>query len=504
MSAGNTQYGIRNREFVALALLLLFTFVKGVLWSGLVVSLDAPDEPSHLNHIVQIRDGTWLPVVDMVSPGGLRTPPSTPLNQEARDYFARYNYKFFRSMPYESTQPPLYYWAAAIWTRPIPVTAANMPTLLSAARLFSVLLGTAAVLALWLACRWIWPQRSWQPWVAPLALTLSPQFTFTTATVSNDAAVIFWGAALLAVWAHGLRPTMDYGRYATGAGEAVSLPPSPLPYAIRKRQYLDIALAALVSAAGVLTKLTFVATVPASLLWIYWVTVESARPGRSTASSPLRRGLLLAGGYLAVVGVLVLPWVLRNLRVYGEPTGARGIVDLMHRIYWDRLGFPSSQLFSRFPLDEFVVRSARSFWALFGWASVWLADWVYWLQAALAAISGLGLLLRGLRAGFPPRSPLSRVAALALLACILAFANYVGYNSLVEFQPHMRLTFAALAPAIFLLALGLEQGPWPRWRAALSALLLASLALAQGLSIAALLAHRQDVVGVTYCILRIS
>src|SRR5690349_17730504 len=87
-----------------LALLLLFTFSKGVLWSGLVAPLDAPDEPSHFNYIVQIRDGTWLPVVDMVLPGGLRTPPSTPLNQDARDYFARHNYKFFRSMPYESAQ----------------------------------------------------------------------------------------------------------------------------------------------------------------------------------------------------------------------------------------------------------------------------------------------------------------------------------------------------------------------------------------------------------------
>jgi hypothetical protein len=455
-----------------LALLLVFTFAKGVLWAGLIAPLDAPDEPSHLNYIVQVRDGGLLPVVDLVSPAGLLTPPSTPLNQDARDFFALYNYKFFRSMPYESAQPPLYYWLAALWTRPIAISAATMPTLLAAARLLSVLLGTAAVLALWLACRWAWPMRGTLAWVAPLALTLSPQFTFTTATVSNDAGVLFWGALLLAVWAHGLKEANKHG------------PASRV-------QIAHVALALLVTAAGVLTKLTFVATIPASLLWIYWIFAApeaAAAPGVRS-----RRWLVPAAGFLAGSGLLVLPWVLRNLRVYGEPTGARAVFDLIHRIYWDRMQFPAGQLFSQFPLRDFTLRSFRSFWALFGWASVWLADWVYWALAGFTVASLLGLLLRVFTYRRLPRTPLARLAALALISCLLAFANYVGYNSLVEFQPHMRYTFVALAPAVFLLALGLTAGPWGKWRTPLAGTFLALLAVANWLSIVALAAHLQDV-----------
>src|SRR5437870_5310314 len=115
---------------LGLGLLLLFTLGKGVLWAALVAPLDAPDEPSHFNYIIQVREGYSLPVVDLVSPAGLRTPPSTPLNPDVRSYFAQYNYKFFRSMPYESAQPPLYYWAAAAWTRPIALAPDNIPSLL--------------------------------------------------------------------------------------------------------------------------------------------------------------------------------------------------------------------------------------------------------------------------------------------------------------------------------------------------------------------------------------
>src|SRR5437764_7993822 len=87
---------------LGLFLLLLFTFLKGVVWAVSIAPLDAPDEPSHFNYVAQVREGYWLPVVDLVSPGGLLTPPSTPLNADVRAWLARYDYKFFRSMPYES------------------------------------------------------------------------------------------------------------------------------------------------------------------------------------------------------------------------------------------------------------------------------------------------------------------------------------------------------------------------------------------------------------------
>jgi hypothetical protein len=426
----------------------------------MVAPLDAPDEPSHFNYIVQVREGYLLPVVDLVSPGGLRTPPSTPLNADVREWFASYDYKFFRSMPYESAQPPLYYWGAALWTRPVGIAPFTLPTLLLAARLFSVLLGTGTVFAIWFACRWVWPENAWLRWAVPGALTLHPEFSFTTATVGNDAGVVFLGACLLAVWAYGLsRGVENRGR---------------------RGEFGVVAACAVVTGAGILTKLTFVATVPASLLCLWWLA--RGRQGRS-----IRRWAPLAGVYSAVVGAMVLPWVIRNLRVYGEPTGARAIFDLIHRIYWERMGLSEGQVFSQFPAGDFVVRSFRSFWALFGWATVSLSGWVYWLLAGFVAAAVVGGVFALRREGvslFARRG--GRLALLALVTCAFAFANYVGYNSLVEFQPHMRYTFTALAPAVLLLGGGIYSIPVSeRWRKVAVGLFLGVLALAQGLSLMA-------------------
>jgi hypothetical protein len=467
-----------RRALILLVFLLGLTFAKGALWAVLIAPLDAPDEPSHLNYIVQVREGHLLPVVDLVSPGGLRTPPSTPLNQDVRNYFAAYDYKFFRSMPYESAQPPLYYWAAAAWTRPVGIAPHTIPTFLLAARLFSVLLGTLAVFALWLALRWSVPRIAWIQWAGPLALTLSPEFTFTTATVSNDAGMVFWGAVLLAVWALGLGLAGRSGRVHARARLAL------------------VTLCAIVTAAGVLTKLTFIASVPVSLVWIFWVSVGSRREGGRAPR--VRDWALSTAGFLALAGALVLPWVLRNLRVYGEPTGARAIFDLIHRIYWDRYNFPPDQLFTEFPPLDFVLRSFRSFWALFGWATVWLDDWVYIVLAGFAALSVVGLVygmrrfLRSNREG--AGWAFARLLMLAALLALLAFANYLGYNSLVEFQPHMRYTFVSLVAVMLLLISGLALGPWrERWARWVVGALLLWLALAHLLSLGAVWSHTQIV-----------
>lgn len=448
---------------LALGLLLVLTFAKGVLWASMIAPLDAPDEPSHFNYIVQVREGHLLPVVDLVSPGGLRTPPSSPLNADVRAWFDRYGYRFFRSMPYESAQPPLYYWMAALWTRPVGIAPATLPTLLMLGRLLSVMLGVGSVLALWLACRWVWPQRPWLSWAPPVALTLHPEFSFTTATVSNDAGVLFWGACLLALWAFGLAAVRRGPLTPRALGTLVGV-------------------AAVVIAAGVLTKLTFVSMVPPTLLWLWWLCASRARP--------LRSWLLAAAGSGAASLALVLPWIARNMYVYGEPTGARAIFDLIHRIYWDRMRFPADQLFTQFPPPDFAIRSIRSFWALFGWASVTIADWVYWLLAAFAVAAVAGLILALLRAVRLPRTfsaPGPRLVTLAAVASLLAFANYVGYNSLVEFQPHMRYTFTALVASMLLIVVGLHSlARREFWRQVVGALFLLTLAGAHAMSLFAI------------------
>src|SRR4051794_9958239 len=103
-----------------LGVLLLGTLLKGIIWSFVVPPFDAPDEPSHFNYVMQIRSQHSLPVVVMDAPTNLRIPPSTPVDAASASLFARYGYTGFEAMPYESTQPPLYYFVAALLTAPLP------------------------------------------------------------------------------------------------------------------------------------------------------------------------------------------------------------------------------------------------------------------------------------------------------------------------------------------------------------------------------------------------
>src|SRR5207237_4863325 len=158
----------------------------------------------------------------------------------------------------------------------------------------------------------------------------------------------------------------------------------------------DIALwrwglaAGVVTALGLLAKLTMVVTLPCTLLWLWWLAAGS---GDSPTAKALRwrrfiSGLLAVG---ATILLLVGWWVVRNILVYGEPTGTRAIFALYHTTYWSRQGFPLDQLFSFFPVDDFIIKTFRSFSASYGWVAVSLPGWVYALLVPLTVLGLAGL-----------------------------------------------------------------------------------------------------------------
>jgi hypothetical protein len=389
-----------------------------------------------------------------------------------------YGFTQFRGMPYESTQPPLYYVGTALLLVPL---GEDRLMLMYAARLVSVLLGVGTVWALWWGLRTLWPGVPLLFWGVPTALTLLPQFTFVTSTVTNDAACVFFGALLLAVWAGGLR-------------------------AARER---DIALwrwglaAGVVTALGLLSKLTMVVTVPGTLLWLWWLASGGPRSSFPKAGTPtadrVRRYLtgLVAMGVALVV--LVGWWVVRNMLVYGEPTGTRAIFDLYHSIYWSRQGLPPTQLFSAFSLDDFVTKTFRSFWAVYGWAGVVLDWWVYLLALLVAVVALFGLVRGWIRrrdfvvtedeGGAPGLAQArQRIAWLSGGTLFFAFLNMLFYDSFVDYQPQARYVFVAIAPAFVLLVLGLMHAtPKPRVNRVLVWCLFGALLMMQLLSIPVLL-----------------
>lgn len=472
--AATTRAGAR-RSGLLLGLLLLGTLLKGVVWSQLIFPLDAPDEPSHFNYVMQVHSFHKLPQVFISGPGHLDR-PSTGQDSQTRDMLDYFGFTEFRGMPYESSQPPLYYVGVALLIAPLDE---NRLLLLYAARLVSVLLGVGAVCSLWFGLRALWPGVPLVVWGIPFALTLLPQFAFVTSTVTNDAATVFFGALLFAVWAYGLRAAQE-----------------------RKVRPLLWGLAAgLVTALGLLCKLTMVVTLPGTLLWLWWLT--SADP-HSTPESPVSKRvrpflvsvLALGAPLLVIVGW----WVVRNLFVYGEPTGTRAIFGLYHRIYWTRLGFPPDQIFSAFPPGDFATRTFQSFWAAYSWTGLTLPWWTYASALALSIVALAGLVRAWLlrRPKQPshdeeaPALPLSqarrRIVWLSAGTLVLAFVNLLFYDSFVDYQPQARYLFVAVAPALVLLVLGLLRAtPRLAVNKALVWALLALLFVMQIMSVASLL-----------------
>src|SRR6266581_5271147 len=88
---------LTGRARVWLGLLLLGTLLKGVGWAYFLWPLDAPDEPSHFNHVMQIHTNHALPAVYMAAPDFMRTPPSTPQDADTRTFLEHYGFNAFRA-----------------------------------------------------------------------------------------------------------------------------------------------------------------------------------------------------------------------------------------------------------------------------------------------------------------------------------------------------------------------------------------------------------------------
>ncbi len=396
-----------------LAAILAFTLLRGIAWVFIITPLDAPDEPSHLMTVVQIRTYHTLPVADLLSPNAVG-PDSTPRPQWLLDYFSQPPRHFtrFRALPYEATQPPLYYLLCAALTLPLPD---DPLTLLYACRLISVLLGTLTVFVAARAAATLAPNRPTFTLGVPLALTLWPQFAFQSATITNDVAINLVGATIALAWAAALRQPQQR-----------RWPP----------------LLGAITALGLLTKLTMVATLPGTAL----VLLGRARSGTRPASAWLRQSAVAA----VVAAALIGPWVVRNLLTYGEPTGASPMVRVVHGIYLARLGLTDSHPFIIMPpLGEAVGRSFASFWAVFGWLTLFLPTPLYYVAAiiSLAAIAGaIAWAVRRWRRGVPlPTMQFWTLAAYAVTA-IAAVLSFVIYILTDDAAYQMRYTFVALVP----------------------------------------------------------
>jgi hypothetical protein len=462
----------------------LIAFVNAAIWGVVVPPFQVPDEITHFAYAQYLAE-TGKP------PPQRAGSPYSPQEQVALDnlfFFNVIGFPQIRGIIADSddralraalshhpspvpngggnpqaNQPPLYYALEAIpyWLSP----SHDILTRLALMRLLSALMAAGTVLIVFMFLRELFPATAWAWTVGALVVAFQPMFDFIAAGVQSDnllyltSALIFF--VLLRAYRHGLT---------------------------RRRA---VAIGA-VTAAGMLTKLTFIGLLPGitlALLVLVWRASARDRQGSiqmlaiaaAVAAIPVMvyaglnvtlwdRGV--AAGGLAVVNANTVP--------SGQVISLRETLSYTWQLYLPRLPFMHSYFPGRHPLLNIWLDGAIG---RFGWVDYSLPAWVYTLGRFLLA-GFVALALAGifrLRARLRPVLPI--VACFAVMVVgLLGEIGYTGirYRLSTGFQfEQARYLFPMLALYGAFIVL-VARGAGRRWAPALGAALVV-LAMAHGL-----------------------
>ncbi|RLC98366.1 MAG: hypothetical protein DRI77_05175 [Chloroflexi bacterium] len=440
-----------------LIIILLLFVACGAIYSVVVPPFEASDEKWHYPMVKYMADNGALPVQE---PG-----VETAWRQEG-------------------SQPPLYYFVAALATcwidtsdmgavrhlnphvdpgatpdgnvnlvvhDPALETFPWRGTVLAVhlIRFLSVLMGAAAVYLTYLIARELLPDRPALALGAAAIHALTPMYIFISASVNNDALVVpLCSLALL------MLIKLASGKYASGqVGKFAS-----------RCVVLGVVLG--------LAALTKTSSLPLTVLTALVVVARALR--RRSWREFIVGGLATLLPFLSIAGW----WFWRNLQLYGDIFGLDTFIEILGQrdvpadlaqLWRERYSF------------------AAGYWGNFGGLNVPLPAWAYTALNTLAVVAGFGFLLFLFRAYaplLPSAHPLPRPSA-SLLLCFLwglgVLVSWANWAS-ITWSSQGRLVFSAIQTWSLLLALGIAAwfprrwGGWAMASFALFLLILAALA----------------------------
>jgi len=478
----------RRTERVLLATLLLLFVALGVTYSLVVPPFEASDELWHYPMVKTIADNWRLPVQDPANVGPWRQ---------------------------EGSQPPLYYLVGALATAWIDTSdmaqvrhlnphvdngvatpdgninlIVHNPELeafpwrgtvlaVHLLRLLSVLMSAAAVYLSWLVVREVLPGSPFLALGTAAVHAFTPMVAFIAGAVNNDNLVMpLSNLALLML----LRLVKDQPSPVSGLSGREAAPEGssdPRPGSVsdgprragprsglsdRRKAFVGLSAGRYLALGCVLglAVLTKTSSLALTLLTAVVVVVRAVRR-RSWAE-------FLAGGLGTLLPVLGIGgwWYLRNLRLYGDPTGLDVFVEIL-----GKRDVPAdlAQLWR----ERFSF--AAGYWGNFGGLNVPMAGWAYGVLNALAVVAALGLfmllvktLASSLRAGDqgPGAAGGLGVRPWAFALCLLwglgvAVPWALAWAS-ITWSSQGRLVFPAITVWSLLLTLGWTGWLPRRWR----------------------------------------
>lgn len=347
----------------------------------------------------------------------------------------------------EGGQPPLYYLIAALITRGIdtsdletvrrinphadigtipPDGNINMIThradaeafpyrgavlAVHVARGLSVLLGLGTVIVTYCLAYQLFPERPSVILGATALNAFLPMFLFISGSINNDNASNLLGNLLTLLIVLLLKRE-------------------------RAPQIRDYIVIGIVAGAGLLSKLNIGFLIPLVALALLIVSIRRRDP------RPVIVGGLISGGLtIAIAGW----WYLRNLQLYGDPSGINVFLDIVGRRY-----ATLTQVWAE--RESFT----RAFWGFFGGMNVPMPDPVYLILDLIGGIAIVGGLIFILKTLIRREWTLNRwlPALVTLIWIAVTFVSYLRWTAETH-ASQGRLIFGALSSICVWFAIGL-------------------------------------------------
>ncbi len=314
------------------------------------------------------------------------------------------------------------------------------PLTMHISRLVSTVLGLVAVVATYGTAMDLFPNQRWLALGATALAAFNPMFVFTSARVSNDAAVTafgslaIWGAVRLAVKGLSLK-----GLVWTGA---------------------TLGLAAL-------SKLSGTVLAPALALALFLDSLRLWRERADSSRSQRLRQILVRWGAAVLPAVAISGWwFVRNMILYGEFMGVDAWLSHTATVRAKPIGLLEV-------LPE-LQGLEKSYWAMFGWFNIAVAPWMYtiWRLLVRAALVGLALFCLDQLTSRRSRGSTLRGLLVLTFALLLNFGSVWRFIMIV-WGAQGRYLMPTMACISILLMLGVsrllpERFSLSRWRPVLA------------------------------------
>jgi len=354
---------IADLEKVLVGLLLTVFFLTGIGFSLVVPAFETPDEIYHYAFARHLAAGNGLPVQGPEQTGPWEQEGSQPplyyglvalatagIDQAGLDSFAVQNPRANLGDPHQQGNKNVMLFSA----QSRPLTGINLA--LHVGRWVSLVLGTLTVFFTYLLARFAFPADRWSRLLATALVATIPQFTFISASLSNDNMITAVSAASLVCLA-------ALGGRTEGKG-------------IRWWEWVGLGL---LLGLGALSKLQGLGLLP---LAAFTFVLYARR--RKDWVTPLHGALWVGSVVLIAAGW----WYARNILLYGDPFGTSNLLSV------------TGQRVEPLTLAGLYgeLRGLQmSFWGIFGWFSILLPSWAYTLFELLTALALSGAVIAWLR-----------------------------------------------------------------------------------------------------------